>query len=123
MKLIILATSLFIAIYGVMAFIKPGRFCALAQRFDSVTGKYAAAAFRIVFGMLMLYTGPETAFSEFFRLFGIFAVLAGIFLLFMSYQRFHNIVLWWCAQSASFFRSFAVFAILLGSFLVYAVIF
>ncbi|MGD0961501.1 MAG: hypothetical protein ABSB19_16955 [Methylomonas sp.] len=121
MKLIILATSLFIAVYGLMEFMKPGRFCNLAQRFDSVNGQYGAAAFRIVFGALMIYTGPGTAFPEFFRLFGIIVVLAGVFLLFMGYERFHKIVQWWCAQTSTFFRGFAILAILLGGFLAYAV--
>ncbi len=121
MKLIILATSLFIAAYGLMEFLKPGRFCDLARRFDSVNGQYSAAAFRVVFGILMIYIGPETSFPELFRILGIIVILAGIFILFMGYERFHKIVAWWCVQTPTFFRIFAIFAILLGGFLAYAV--
>jgi len=121
MKLIILGIGLFIAAYGLMEFIKPGRFCDLARRFDSLTGLYSAAVFRIVFGGIMVYVGPETAFPEFLQILGYIVIVAGVILLFLGYARFHKIMEWWCGQSPNFFRSFAVFAILFGGFLAYAV--
>lgn len=121
MKIIVFAVSLLIAGLGAQGIIAPEKWRSLASRFDNSPGLYAAATFRVLFGLALLYAGPDTIAPLFFRILGIFTVSAGLVLFFIGLERFHRIMNWWSAQHPAFYRGFAIFALLLGIFLAYAV--
>ena len=89
--------------------------------FDNPRGLYAAAAFRIIFGLALIYIAKATQWPEILDIVGLFTLVAGFVLLLLGLERFHKIVDWCCWQSVGMLRIWSFFALLLGGFLVYVV--
>lgn len=121
MTTIAVVISFFIAVIGALGFFSPGGFVAFAQRFDNLTGLYIGAAFRIVFGLVLLYSAPASHSPEIIRIIGLITLFAGISLPFLGEARFHKLVAWWCAQSRLIIRIWAIFTLVLGLFLAFEV--
>ena len=121
MTLLVLSISLIVLGFGVVGILAPLRLIKFVLWFDNPRGLYAAAAFRIIFGLALIYIAKATQWPEFLQILGIFALAAGFILLLLGLERFHKIVVWWCRQSVGMLRIWSFFALLLGGFLLYVV--
>ena len=121
MTFFVLGVGLVVLGFGAVGMLFPKRLVNFVLRFDNLPGLYVAAAFRILFGMALIYIAPTTQWPEFLRILGLFTLAAGFSLLLLKVEHYHKIVLWWCGQRAGILRSWSFFAFLLGVFLVYAV--
>jgi hypothetical protein len=120
MTFFVLGVSLIILGFGAFGMLSPKRLVNFVLWFDNLRGLYVAAAFRILFGIALIYIAPATQWPEFLRILGLFTLAAGFALLLLGLERFHKIVFWWCGQSAGILRIWSLFAFLLGVFLIYA---
>ena len=121
MTLLVLCISLIVLGFGVVGMLAPLRLIKYVLWFDNPRGLYAAAAFRIIFGLALIYIAKATQWPEFLQILGLFTLAAGFILLLLGLERFHKIVVWWCGQSVGMLRFWSSFALLLGGFLVYVV--
>ena len=121
MILFVLSISLIVLGFGAVGILAPLRLIKFVLWFDNPRGLYAAAAFRIIFGLALIYIAKATQWPEFLHIVGLFTIAAGFVLLLLGLERFHKIVVWWCRQSVGMLRFWSFFALLLGGLLVYVV--
>jgi hypothetical protein len=121
MTIIVLSISLIVLGFGAIGILAPERLIKFVLWFDNSRGLYAAAVFRIIFGLALIYIAKATQWPEFLHILGLFTIAAGFVLLLLGLERFHKIVVWWCGQSVWILRIWSFFALLLGGFLVYVV--
>ena len=121
MTLLVLCISLIVLGFGAVGILAPLRLIKFVLWLDNPRGLYAAAAFRIIFGLALIYIAKTTQWPEFLHIVGLFTLVAGFVLLLLGLERFHKIVVWWCGQSVGMLRIWSFFALLLGGFLVYVV--
>ncbi|MDD4915905.1 MAG: hypothetical protein PHW13_12805 [Methylococcales bacterium] len=115
----ILIIGLFIFGYGAAGMLAPGCLLNFVRWFDNRRGQYAAALFRIVFGLCLLYLAPVSRWPGFFLILGLFPLATGVAMPFIGLDRYHKIVGWWCGQSLNRLRLWFLFAMLMGGVLVY----
>ena len=58
MTLFVLSISLIVLGFGAVGILAPRRLVNFVLWFDNLRGLYVAAAFRIVFGLALIYTSP-----------------------------------------------------------------
>jgi len=121
MTIFVLSISLIILGFGAVGLLAPGRLVNFVLWFDNLRGLYVAAAFRIIFGLALIYIAKATQWPEFLHILGLFTLVAGFVLLLLGLEHFHKIVAWWCGQGLGMLRIWSFFALLLGGFLVYVV--
>ena len=121
MTIFVLSISLIVLGFGAVGILAPERLVDFVIWFDNLRGLYVAAAFRIIFGLALIYIAKDTQWPEFLHILGLFTIAAGFALLLLGLDRFHKIVVWWCGQSTDILRVWSFFALLLGGFLVYVV--
>ncbi|QFY41973.1 DUF4175 domain-containing protein [Candidatus Methylospira mobilis] len=122
MTLIALVIGFSIVALGALGIISPAKLLGFVRGFDSLAGLYAAAAFRIVLGIALLYAAPVSHMPGLIRILGMVILAAGLVLPFIGLNRFHRIVAWWCSQGLTVIRVWAGFVFAFGLFLVYAVV-
>ena len=121
MTLLVLCISLIVLGFGAVGILAPLRLFKFVLWFDNPRGLYAAAAFRIIFGLALIYIAKATQWPKFLHIVGLFTIAAGFVLLLLGLERFHKIVVWWCRQSVGMLRFWSFFTLLLGGLLVYVV--
>jgi hypothetical protein len=114
--------SLFVAVLGAVGIVSPVKLLAFARRFESQAGIYVAAVFRIIMGVVFLYSAPTSRFPEIVRILGIVILVAGLITPLIGRERFRRMLHWWSARGSAFMRVWAGFALGFGLFLAYAVI-
>jgi len=121
MTIFVLSISLIVLGFGSVGILAPERLVNFVLWFDNLRGLYVAAAFRIIFGLALIYIAKDTQWPEFLHILGLFTIAAGFVLLLLGLERFHKIAVWWCGQGVGILRIWSFFALLLGGFLVYVV--
>ncbi len=84
MVLLVLLFSIFIAAIGAIGFFSPARLFQTVGKLQSPTGLYAAAGFRVVFGLALFFASDCSHASEVIRVVGIIilaAICIGCYLL------------------------------------------
>ena len=122
MTLIALVLSLCVVALGALGIVSPRGLLNFVRRFDSWGGLYAAAAFRIVLGIVLFYSAPTSHAPELLRILGMIILGAGLITPLIGLKRFRQIVDWWSSQGLTFIRIGAALAFVFGLFLAYAVV-
>lgn len=83
MTLFVLFISLIILGFGAVGILAPLRLINFVIGFDNLRGLYVEAAFRIIFGLALIYIAKATQWPEFLHILGLFTIAAGFgFMLF-----------------------------------------
>ena len=94
-----------------------------ATRFTLTSlGLYITAAFRVVFGVVLIGVASTSRMPRTLRTLGAIIVVAGIITPFAGVERACGIVAWWVSQGIAFMRIWASIAVIIGLFIIYAVI-
>ena len=94
-----------------------------ATRFPLTSlGLYIAAAFRVVFGVVLIGVASTSRMPRTLRTLGAIIVVAGFITPFAGVERARGIVAWWVSQGIAFMRIWASIAVIFGLFIIYAVI-
>ena len=94
-----------------------------ATRFTLTSlGLYITAAFRVVFGVVLIGVASTSRMPRTLRTLGAIIVVAGIITPFAGVERARGIVAWWVSQGIAFMRIWASIAVIFGLFIIYAVI-
>ena len=94
-----------------------------ATRFTLTSlGLYITAAFRVVFGVVLIGVASTSRMPRTLRTLGAIIVVAGFITPFAGVERARRIVAWWVSQGIAFMRIWASIAVIFGLFIIYAVI-
>ena len=114
--------SLFMAGVGLLGLLFPQSLAVFVSRWESQAGLWAAAAFRIIFGLILWQAAPESRAPQALQVLAVITMAAGGALPLIGLPRFLGILAWWCRQPSAAVRVWSAFPILLGSFLLWAVL-
>ena len=120
MVLLALLFSIFIAAIGAIGFVSPIKFFDIVRKFQSSAGLYAAAAFRVVFGLTLFFAADRSRVPEVIHVVGIIVLVSGLITPLFGVDRFRRILNWWSARPPSFQRAWSGFALLFGLLCAYA---
>lgn len=84
-------------------------------------GIYAAAAFRVVVGVVLILAAATSRMPKTVRVLGILILIGGIATPLIGVDRARAVVDWWSALGPLFMRVWAGLAVAFGLFIVYAV--
>lgn len=113
--------GLLIAAIGIVGLADPALLLDATSFMQTSVGLYIAAAFRIAFGVVLIWIAATSRMPRTLRILGAFIVLAGIITPFIGVERVRAIVEWWSAQGVVFMRTWATVAVIFGIFIIYAV--
>jgi len=121
MRWVAIAFGAVIAAIGIVGLADPVLLLDATSFMQTSVGLYIAAAFRVVFGVVLIWIAATSRMPRTLRILGAFIVLAGIITPFIGVQRVRAIVEWWSAQGVVFMRTWATVAVIFGIFIIYAV--
>jgi hypothetical protein len=101
MPLLVAFFGLFIATLGLIGIISPERLLRFAKPWQTPTGLYVAAAFRIVLGVALFLIAPDSRTPTLLRVLGAVIFVAGLATPFLGAERFHKLLDWWAGRSAA----------------------
>jgi len=112
--------GLLIAALGLLGVAAPTILLQAAPFTLTQAGLYAAAAFRVVVGLVLILAAPASRMPRTLRVLGALMVIGGIATPFIGVERARAMVEWWSALGPVFMRVWASLAVLVGSFIIYA---
>ncbi|NWG04669.1 MAG: hypothetical protein HXY44_17590 [Syntrophaceae bacterium] len=121
MAVIALVLSLFIAGLGALGIISPIRLLRIVRQFQSTSGLYIAAGFRILLGVVLLLSTSNSRFPEVVLILGAIIFVSGLITPLLGLERFRRLLNWWSGLDRVFMRIWGGFAFVFGLFLAYAV--
>jgi hypothetical protein len=121
MSFVVAAFSLAIIVIGALGLASPSALTAFVRHWQTRSGMWMAAAFRVTFGIALWLAAPSSRFPVLLAVFGALSVVSGVVLPLLGLTRLDAIVSWWVNRSATFKRMWAGVAVLVGGFLLWAV--
>lgn len=121
MKTLTMLFGVFVAVVGLVGVSAPSALVRAADYLTTPIGLYAAAAFRIGIGIVLVLVAPSTRAPKPLRVFGAIIVIAGIITAFVGVDRARAMVAWEAAQGTTFIRMAALLAVAVGGFILFAV--
>lgn len=112
--------GLLIAALGLLGVAAPTILLHAASLAVTQAGLYAAAAFRVIVGIVLILTAPTARMPRTLRVLGAVIVIGGIATPFMGVERAQAMVEWGYALGPLFMRAWAALAVLVGAFIAYA---
>lgn len=122
MTLLALWLSLLVAAVGGLGLVYPAKLLAFVRFFDSRTGLWAAAGFRVIFGTALYQSAPTSHVPQILLVLGPIIVVAGLLTPLIGVARLYRIIQWWEAQGTVFTRVVAGFSLAFGLLLTLAVV-
>jgi len=122
MSFLVAAFSLAILVVGALGLASPDALMAFVRRWQTPSGMWVAAAFRVTFGTALWLAAPASRVPIVLRILGAVSITSGVALPLLGLSRFAAIVSWWERRSAAFKRRWAGVAFLFGGFLLWLVI-
>jgi hypothetical protein len=116
------AFSLAIMVVGALGLASPDALMSFVRRWQTPSGIWVAAAFRVTFGIALWLAAPASRVPLVLQILGAVSITSGIALPLLGLSRFAAIVSWWERRSAAFKRLWAGVAFAFGGFLLWSVI-
>jgi hypothetical protein len=116
--IVALIGSLFFAI-GFLVLLNPTKFKWFLTTLTS-RRVLAASVFRILIGIIFLFSAPETRAPLFIRVLGLLFILGGLLVPVLGLSRSEAFAAWWVKRSNAALRLWASFAMLLGGAIFWA---
>lgn len=107
---------------GVVGLVSPVRQVAFVSHWESMTGLWASAGIRLVFGLALWSVAPAARTPVVLQALAVLSVAVALLLPFLGLARFQAILTWWCRQSPAVIRAWSVAAVVFGSFVLWAVL-
>ena len=120
MQFVAIILSAVVAGLGVVGMASPSHLLAIVGRFQNPTGLYVATAIRLVLGLALFLSAPDSRAPEVLQLLGIVIMVAGLITPMVGLERFRRLLDWWSAQGYGFIRVWAALALAFGFYLIYA---
>lgn len=121
MKIVALALCTLIFAMGALGVFQPRQLLEAVRRFQSAQGLWIGAGIRVLLGVALYVSAPETRAPDVLRSFGVFVFVAGIVTPFIGVERFGRMLDWWMSRGDGFVRAWSAFAMTLGAMLVWLI--
>ena len=119
-QIIVLLFGIAVCVLSVWAMIVPEWLRRLVRAItDQAWGYYAAAAVRVLLGLALIFTAPDSRFPIAFQVVGWLAIAAAVGLLIIGRDRLSQLVDWFNQLSDTVFRAWLISAVVFGLFLIY----
>lgn len=104
---------------GLLVFLTPDKF---KWFLTTLTSKriISASIFRILIGLIFLYSAPETHLPLFVRVLGFLFILGGILVPVLGLERSKAFATWWVKRSDTVLRLWGLVTMLLGGAIIWA---
>jgi hypothetical protein len=120
MVLLVQIFAAFIVLMGLTLLIAPAKLVGVVTTlFDGKAGLWVAVGLRLVIGVLLVLTAPQSRFPFVFWLIGLIAIVAAVVAVVMGQDRIRNFVMWWVRKPPTFLRLWSLIAIAFGAFIFY----
>ncbi len=120
MRWLVVVFGLLIFVVGGMGMAAPGWLMALISRFRSREGFRAAAAIRVVMGIVLILAAGGTRAPRFLQVIGWITLAAGLLLPLIGLARYEAIIDWWLARPEGARFAWAGAAVAFGASLIWA---
>lgn len=117
-----IALCVLVAGIGAIGVVEPGTFRGIARQFQTPSGLYAAAAFRVVLGGALVLAAPTSRAPRAIRVTGVVILVLGLITPFLGLDQFRSVLAWWSAQGPTATRIWAGVALATGGLLIYALL-
>ena len=121
MSFVVAGFSLAIMAIGALGLASPEALMAFVRRWQTPVGIWAAAGFRVAWGVAGWLAAPSARTPIVLQILGAVSVMSGIALPTVGLSRFAAIISWWERRSARFKRAWAGVACAFGGFLLWSV--
>lgn len=118
--LLALAVALFIFVMGAWGVFAPGSIFAFISGWSSKTGFWLAVLLRLCFGLALWFAAPDTRAPVLLRALGALAILLGLGLPIIGYERFERVIEWWTGHSAFVMRLWSLLATAIGGLVLWS---
>ncbi len=108
--------ALAILVVGALGLASPDALRSFVRRWQRPAGIWAAAGFRVAFGVAVWLAAPPSRAPVVLQVLGVVSVLSGVALLLLGASRFVAILSWWECRSAGWKRAWAGVAVVFGGF-------
>ena len=122
MGFVVSGFALAILVVGAMGVASPAALMSFVRRWQTASGIWAAAGFRIAFGVAAWSAAPASRTPVVLQVLGVVSIVSGIALPLLGLSRFVAILSWWERRSVRFKRVWAGVACAFGGFLLWSVI-
>lgn len=122
MGFVVSGFALAILVVGALGLASPEALMSFVRRWQTPSGIWAAAGFRIAFGVAVWLAAPSSRVPAVLQVLSVVSVISGIALPLLGLSRFVAVLSWWEVRSAGFKRAWAGVACAFGGFLLWSVI-
>jgi len=122
MGFVVSGFALAVLVVGAMGVASPAALLSFARRWQTSPGIWAAAGFRIAFGVAAWSAAPASRTPVVLQVLGVVSIVSGMALPLLGLSRFAAVVSWWERRSAGCKRAWAGVACAFGVFLLWSVI-
>jgi len=121
MALVALIICLLTCAVGVLGIASPSRVVHFVRQFQTPVGLLFVAALRVVLGVALFFSAPDTRAPDLIAAVGVVIIVIGVITPFVGVDRFRGLLDWWSAQGPVFLRVWAALTLALGLALIYAI--
>ena len=118
--LLALAVALFIFVMGAWGVFAPGSIFAFISGWSSKTGFWLAVLLRLCFGLALWFAAPDTRSPVLLQALGGLAILLGLGLPIIGYERFQRVLDWWIGHSPFVMRLWSLLATAIGGLVLWS---
>jgi len=121
MTFVAVIICLTLAAVGALGVASPSRLLDLVRRFQTPRWLLVAGALRVVLGVALVFSAPDSRAPELILVLGVVITVMGVATPFFGVDRFRRLLDRWSARGSAFIRGWAMVALALGLSLVCAV--
>ena len=121
MTLVALIICFLTFVVGALGIASPSRLVSFVRSFQTPVGLLFAAALRVVLGVALFFSAPDSRDPELIGVVGVVIIVMGVITPFFGVERFRRLLDWWSAQGSVFLRVWAILTVMLGLSLMYAI--
>jgi len=122
MTLVALIICLLLSAVGALGVASPRRLVSVVRSFQTPMGLLFAAALRVVLGVALLFSAPDSRAPALILVIGVVIIVRGVVTPFFGVERFRRLLDRLSARGSVFIRGWAILALALGLSLVYAIV-
>jgi hypothetical protein len=116
-----LILCLLLTAVAALGVVSPSRLTGTLRKAQTRGGLILVAAVRVVLGVALVFSAPESRAPGLIAFIGVVALLKGLALPLMGVERWRRSVNWWSARSSSLLRGWSLLAVAIGLFVAYAI--
>jgi len=121
MDFVVAFFGMFLVLLGFGGIASPTWLVGLVGRLQTPAGLYFAMGLRLLLGVALIFSAPESRAPSLLAVLGVVTIVAGLVTPLFGLRRFAALLRWWSERPPALVRAWCVLVLLLGAGLVWAV--